>query len=78
MPEHFLPGAIDSFQITSRSFITKVSTLFVLVDIPSFYYIGRFHIIHLQNPSKLTEKQMDKVGRIVHPKLRPFYFQIKT
>ena len=35
-------------------------------------------IIHLQNPSKLTEKQMDKVRRIVHPKLRLFYFQIKT
>ena len=51
--------------------------------------IGRFHtrdglyvsvrrIIHLQNPSKLTEKQMDEVRRIVHPKLRPFHFQIKT
>ena len=38
---------------------------------------GRFHTtIHLQNPSKLTEKQMDKVRRIVHPKLRPFHFQI--
>ena len=35
-------------------------------------------IIHLQNPSKLTEKQMDKVRRIVHPKLRPFHVQIKT
>ena len=35
-------------------------------------------IIHLQNPSKLTEKQMDEVRRIVHPKLRPFHFQIKT
>ena len=35
-------------------------------------------IIHLQNPSKLTEKQMDKVRRIVHAKLRPFHFQITT
>ena len=30
------------------------------------------------NPSKLTEKQMDKVRWIVHLKLRPFYYQIKT
>ena len=35
-------------------------------------------IIHLQNPSKLTEKQMGKVRRIVHPKITPFHFQIKT
>ena len=35
-------------------------------------------IIQLQNPSKLTEKQMGKVRRIVHPKLRPFHFKIKT
>ena len=35
-------------------------------------------IIHLQYPSKLTEKQMDKVRWIFHPKLRPFHFQIKT
>ena len=34
--------------------------------------IDRFHT------SKLTEKQMDKVRRIVYPKLRPFHFQIKT
>ena len=34
--------------------------------------IDRFHT------SKLTEKQMDKVTQIVHPKLRPFHFQIKT
>ena len=33
--------------------------------------IDRFHA------SKLTEKEMDKVRRIVHPKLRPFHFQIK-
>ena len=34
------------------------------------------------NPSiksvKIDEKQMDKVRQIVHPKLRPFHFQIKT
>ena len=53
------------------------------------YHIGRFHtrdglyvsqllFIHLQNPSKLTEKQVDKVRQIVHPKLRPFHVQIKT
>jgi len=35
-------------------------------------------IIHLQNRSELTEKQMNKVRWIVHPKLRPFHFQIKT
>ena len=35
-------------------------------------------IIHLQSRSKLTEKQMDKVRRIIHPKFRPFHFQIKT
>ena len=31
-----------------------------------------------QNPSNLTEKQMDKVRRVVHPRLRLFHFQIKT
>ena len=31
--------------------------------------------LETDNPSKLTEKQMDKVSWIVHPKLRP---QIKT
>ena len=35
-------------------------------------------IIQVQNLSKLTGKQMDKVRRIVHLKLRPFDFQIKT
>ena len=35
-------------------------------------------IMHLQNASKLTEKQMDKVRRIVNPKLTPFQFQVKT
>ena len=34
--------------------------------------IDRFHA------SKLTEKEMDKVRRIVYPKLRQFHFQIKT
>ena len=34
-------------------------------------------IVHLQNPSKLTDEQMDKVRRIVHQKLKPFHFQIK-
>ena len=33
-------------------------------------------IIHLQNRSKLTDKHMDKVRRIVHPKLKPFNFQL--
>ena len=28
----------------------------------------------VQDLSKLTEKQMNKVRRIVHPKLKPFYF----
>ena len=31
--------------------------------------------IHLQNSSKLKGKQMDKVGRIVYTKLRPFHFE---
>ena len=35
-------------------------------------------IIHLQSPSKLTVKQMEKVRGIIHPKFRPFHFQIKT
>ena len=35
-------------------------------------------IVHLQNLSKLTDKQMDKVRWIVHSKLKPFHFQIKT
>ena len=35
-------------------------------------------IIHLQSPSKLTEKQMDKVRWIIHEIFRPFHFQIKT
>ena len=33
--------------------------------------------IHLQNPSKLTEKLMDVVPRVVHPKLRPFHYQLR-
>ena len=33
-------------------------------------YLYQLLLIHLQNPSKLTEKQMDKVRRIVHPNLR--------
>ena len=33
-------------------------------------------IIHLQNRSKLTNKHMGKVTRIVHPKLKPFNFQL--
>ena len=32
--------------------------------------------IHLQNRSKLRDKQMDEVRRIVHPQLKPFNFQI--
>ena len=33
-------------------------------------------IIHLQNQSKLTNKHMDKVRQIVHPKLKPCNFQL--
>ena len=33
-------------------------------------------IIHLQNRSKLTNKHMGKVTRIVYPKLKPFNFQL--
>ena len=33
-------------------------------------------IIDLQNLSKLRDKQMDEVRRTVHPKLKPFNFQI--
>ena len=32
--------------------------------------------IHLQNPAKLMDEQMDKVRQIVHQKLKPFHFQI--
>ena len=39
-------------------------------DLTRNSFTGR-RIIHLQNPSKLTEKQLDKVRRIVYPKLRP-------
>ena len=35
-------------------------------------------IIHLQNTSKLTDEQMDKVRRIVHHKLKSFHFQSKS
>ena len=41
-------------------------------------YICLRRIIHLQNRSELTEKQMDKISWIVPPKLRPFHFQIMT
>ena len=34
-----------------------------------------YPIIHLQNPSKFTDIQMDQVRRTVHPKLRPFHFR---
>ena len=30
--------------------------------------------IHLQNPEKLMDEQMDKVRQIVHQKLKPFHF----
>ena len=35
-------------------------------------------VIYLQSLSKLTDEQMDKVRRIVHQKLKPFHFQIKS
>ena len=45
--------------------------------------MGRFHtgdalFVKIQNLSKLTDRQLDKVRRIVHPKLKPFHFQVKT
>ena len=44
--------------------------------------MGRFHtgdalFVKIQNLSKLTDRQLDKVRRIVHPKLKPFHFQIR-
>ena len=33
-------------------------------------------IIHFKKRSKLTDKHMDKVRRVVHPKLKPFNFQL--
>ena len=40
------------------------------------------YLSETDNPSsisvKIDGKQMNKVRRIVHPKLRPFHFQIKT
>ena len=57
--------------------------LFALSQFSGPYYLGawnRLHsrrIIHLQKPSKLTNKQIDKVRRI-HSKWKPFHFHIKT
>ena len=34
-------------------------------------------IIHLQSPSKLTEKQMDKVRLIIHSKFRCSIFRLR-
>ena len=47
-------------------------------DEPIKYVCMYVCIIRLQNPLKLTNKQVDKVRRMVHPKLEPFHFQIKT
>ena len=44
----------------------------------AFFTLLETDYLSLQNPSKLKEKQMDKVRRIVHLKLRPLHFQIKT
>ena len=41
-----------------------------ILPLPSSPLLRR--IIRLQNLSKLTDKQMDKVRRTAHPKLRPF------
>ena len=51
------------------------------------YEIGCFHtrdglsirqMSHLQNPSKLMDKQIYKVRWIIHPKLKLLHFCIKT
>ena len=34
--------------------------------------------LHVQNPSKLTDKQTEKIRLIIRPKLEPFRFHIKT
>ena len=34
--------------------------------------------LHVQNPSKLTDKQTEKIRPIIRPKLEPFRFHIKT
>ena len=34
--------------------------------------------LHVQNPSKLTDKQTEKIRPIFRPKLEPFRFHIKT
>ena len=44
----------------------------------AFFTLLEKDYLSLQNPSKLKEKQMDKVRRIVHLKLRPLHFLIKT
>ena len=78
---------IKKVQCTCK--VLPIAFLKFLSFFPHFWYggsidmnNGRFshyrRIIHVQNLSKLTEKQMDKVRRIVHLKLRPFHFQIKT
>ena len=45
-----------------------------ILPLPSSPLLRR--IIHLQNLSKLRDKQMDEVRRTVHPKLKLFNFQI--
>ena len=34
--------------------------------------------LHVQNPSKLTDKQTEKIRLIIRPKLEPFRFHIKN
>ena len=34
--------------------------------------------LHVQNPSKLTDKQTEKIRLNIRPKLGPFRFHIKT
>ena len=76
------PSSVNSRRIIRLKRRIKSDELSVQIEQRPFLHLRWIirlrRIIHLQNPSKLTEKQMDKVRRIVHPKLRPFRFQITT
>ena len=76
------PSSVNSRRIIRLKRRIKSDELSVQIEQRPFLHLRWIirlrRIIHLQNPSKLTEKQMDKVRRIVHAKLRPFHFQITT
>ena len=78
--DDFYPSSVNSRRIIRLKRRIKSDELSVQIEQRLFLYLRWIirlrRIIHLQNPSKWTEKQMDKVRGIVHAKLRPFQFQI--